>query len=96
MSSPQVTVSPAHSFGRPSMRGVSTEVIADAYWLGEDVEDEYGLTRHELLVALWFEATRGQPRFRRWWKTWAEQVGPVLRDTRSLDADALVLPPQAN
>ncbi|BAL87281.1 hypothetical protein AMIS_20610 [Actinoplanes missouriensis 431] len=64
MNSPQVTVSPAHNRGQPSMRGVTTGLIADAYWLGENVADEYGLRRHELLVALWFEASQGQQRFR--------------------------------
>ncbi|MEU4558501.1 hypothetical protein AB0F72_08925 [Actinoplanes sp. NPDC023936] len=74
------------------MRGVSTEAIADAYWLSEDVEDEYGLSRHELLVALWFEASQGQPRFRERWREWAERVGPLLWDTRTLDVDAVELP----
>jgi hypothetical protein len=43
------------------MNGISTEAIADLYWAGEDVEDEYGLDRHELLRALWFEGRRASP-----------------------------------
>ncbi len=75
------------------MCGISTETIADAYWAGDDVEDEYGLTRHELLVALWFEATQGQPRHRRRWKAWGEQAYRALWDTRELDPAGVELPP---
>ncbi|GIM88742.1 hypothetical protein [Paractinoplanes toevensis] len=92
MTTPQVTVSPACRFGQPSMRGTPTEAIADYYWIGEDVEDEYTLTRHELLVVLWFEATHGQPRFRKRWKAWAAQVHQTLWDTRTLDPMTVPLP----
>jgi hypothetical protein len=91
MSAPQVTVSPAHRLGRPAMCGISTATIAGAYWCAEDVEGEYGLSRHELLVALWFEATYGG--YRRQWTGWAKQVGPVLWNTLDLDPDAVELPP---
>lgn len=81
------------NFGAPALRGISTEVIAGHYWLDEDVETDYELTRHELLVVLWFEATRGQPRFRRRWKTWAAGVEGPLWSSSSLDPGAVPLPP---
>lgn len=90
---PQVTVSPAHRFGRPAMNGISTEAIADHYWCDDPVEADYNLSRHELLVALWFEAVHGQPRFRRRWKTWGKQVGQVLWDPSKVDVTAVDLPP---
>ena len=52
MSGPYVTVDPAVAFGRPTMRGIPTGRLADAHWAGDHVEEEYELTRHELLVAL--------------------------------------------
>lgn len=81
------------AFGAPALRGISTEVIAGHYWNGEDVETDYELTRHELLVVLWFEATYGQPRFRRRWKAWVDGVGGVLWRSSSLDPGAVELPP---
>lgn len=77
------------------MRGVSTEFIADAYMVdGEHaVRDDYELTRHELLVALWFEATHGQPRFRKRWKAWVREADGVLWNTPALAPDAVPLPP---
>jgi hypothetical protein len=74
------------------MNGISTEVIADLYWLGENVQDEYSLTRHELLVALWFEATQGQPRFRRRWREWGLVASQALWKSDS-DVDSVPLPP---
>lgn len=87
---PVVAFTPMLRSGRPTMRGISTEAIADTYWLDDNPEDDYGLTRHELLIVLWFEATHGRPRFRRRWKTWAEGIGwPVV----DFNPDLVVLPP---
>lgn len=74
------------------MRGISTEILADHHWLGDDVQDEFELTRYELLVALWFEATYGQPRYRKRWKAWARQVGGALWKVSELDVGAVELP----
>ena len=65
-------------FGRPHMRGISTEMIADMHWAGDDAADDYGLTPGELVVALWFEASQGQPRFRKRWRQWLKMADPVL------------------
>jgi hypothetical protein len=73
------------------MRGISTEMIADLFWLGEAVEDEYGLSRHELLVALWFEGTQGCPRFRRRWRVWGETASQLLWKS-DIDVGGVPLP----
>lgn len=78
-------------FGRPHLKGISTEAIADSYWVDDDPEDDYGLTRHELLVALWFEATQGQPRFRRRWKAWGIEASQALWKS-DIDAATVALP----
>ena len=93
MNSPQVTVSPVCRFGRPGMRGITTEAIADAYSVGEDVQADYGLSRHELLVAVWFEGTYGAPRFRGLWREWVRRVGPILWNSLDLDPEMVELPP---
>ncbi len=74
------------------MRGVATEFIADTYWIGDDPEDNYRLTRHELLVALWFEATQGQPRFRRRWHQWGVTASQALWRSE-MDPGSVELPP---
>jgi hypothetical protein len=93
---PFVRVDPAIREGDPTLRGIPTDAIADHHWLNDDVEDDFGLTRHELLVVLWFEGSRGQPEHRQRWGVWAEQVhGPLYRVT-SLDEATLMaieLPP---
>lgn len=99
MTSPQVTVSPAHGFGRPEMRRLPTEMLADMYWAHGETDllaaDGYDLTRHELLVALWFEATQGAPRNRRRWKAWGAEVSGPLWSTSTLDPELVPLPPRA-
>lgn len=95
---PTVHVDPTVRFGKPQIRGISTEVIADMYWAGEApmvICDKYSLTLHELLAALWFEGTHGQPRFRRRWKTWAADVAyPRLAGwVKPLDVGTIPLPP---
>lgn len=92
MTGPHVSVSPSVRFGRPNMKGISTEAVADMYWLGEDVEDDYGLPRHELLVTLWFEATYGCLRFRRRWRQWGAEASGRLWKSDS-DVSAVPLPP---
>lgn len=88
---PTALVSPGTRFGRLHLNGISTEAIADSYWVHDDPEDDYGLTRHELLVALWFEATQGQPRFRRRWKAWGIEASKALRKS-DIDVEAVALP----
>lgn len=90
-------VSPAHRFGRPTMRFISTDMLAGQWYagLGEaEILGDYTLTRHELLVALWYEATYGRPRFRKAWKRWADEVAhPALAGSDQRAVDELPMPP---
>jgi uncharacterized protein (DUF433 family) len=96
---PVVTFDPAVRFGYAHIKGIPTEAIADVYWAGETadaVADDYGLSRHELLVALWFEGAHGTYRDR--WRQWAWDVAyPMLGGWRKpFDLDGLPLPPDRN
>lgn len=78
---PFVTVDAAVRFGQPHIKGVSTDAIASLYLAGEPVAtvaDEYGLTYHEVVLALWFEGEHVRDR-RRALGWWARNVAyPVL------------------
>lgn len=95
MTRPVVTVDPAVAFGQPQIKGVTTEAIAGMWWAGDSaagVCDDYALTRHEFLVALWFEGTHGAYRQ---WKAWAEVAYRQLAGWEPLDLE-MVLPPDRN
>lgn len=53
--------------------------------------DEFGLTRHEVLLACWHEAIQGM--YRRHWGGWAKEVHRPLGGWAPLDVDALPEPP---
>jgi len=96
---PVVTFDPGVGWGRATMHGIHTDAIAERYWAsGNDaaVCADYGLTRHELAVALWYEAVNGTAR-REYagWVLWAEKVAyPRLAGwVKPLDIDSLPLPP---
>lgn len=79
MTRPVVSADPAISWGRPAIRGISTEAIADHIDAGEDfaaVATDYGLTVHEVVLACWFEGLHGH--YRRRWRAWAEAVHGAL------------------
>lgn len=94
---PVIQVDPAVRFGRPQVRGIPTDAIADTLYAGESAEsvcDEYGLTRHELLVALWYEASGGDYAQNPSWKRWANEVAyPALAGWKPLDVGSVSLPP---
>lgn len=97
---PVVSVDPAVAWGRPHIKGIHTEAIAGLYWAEDGDEQavmaDYGLTRHELAVALWHEATHGVARKRYpGWAEWAERVAyPRLAGwEKPLDIGTLPLPP---
>lgn len=88
---PHVRVDPAINFGRPHIRGISTEAIVGPYVAGEAPEavcDDYGLTRRELVLACWHEAMHGE---RPEWREWAQRIHPALAGWRgtTLDVDDL-------
>lgn len=90
---PVITIDPAKCFGSPHIRGTSTEVVASAVMAGEDfaaVADEYGLTRHEVILACWYE---GSTTYRREWRSWTLAVAPALGGWKSFDPEAVDEPP---
>lgn len=93
---PHVEVDPAVRFGAPHVRGRSTESLSSMYAVedAETVCEEFGITRHELLVALWHEAQHGTFGERcTEWKAWADRVAPALGGHVPLDLDAIEWPP---
>jgi uncharacterized protein (DUF433 family) len=92
---PVIQIDPAMRFGRPHIKGVSTNAIAERVIAGESVDevgDDYGLSRHEVLLACWWEGTGGE--YRKEWKAWAEEVWPALGGwNKPFDADTLPDPP---
>lgn len=94
---PVIEISPAVRFGRPAIRGISTEAIAGMVAAGEDPDvvcSEYGITRHELLLACWWEGSDGV--YRKKWRRWAEEVAyPALAGWKPFDVDAMPLPTDA-
>lgn len=94
---PHVHVDPAMRFGQPHVGGVSTEMLAGQMSAGADAEEvceDYGLTRHQLLVALWFEGTHGSKRHRKLYGGWAEKVAyPVLSGfDKTISVDEIPFP----
>lgn len=94
---PVVVADPRIRFGRPRVGHTATEDVAGMIWAGEPVDvvcDEYELTRHQVLLACWFEATYGPPRRRRAWREWADQAHRTLGGwTKPFDLDAIPDPP---
>lgn len=79
MTRPAVHVEPGMAWGGPQMRGISTDAIAGLYLAERDeaaVCADYDLTRHELLVVLWYEGTHGEHRAEL--GEWAQTVGWAL------------------
>ena len=94
---PVIQVDPAVRFGRPQIRGIPTDAIADTLYAGESAEsicDEYDLTRYELLVALWYEASSGDYANHPDWKQWAAETAyPALAGWAALGVESMPLPP---
>lgn len=94
MTRPVIVIDPAMSFGAPQIKGISTEAIAGMVWAGEDfatVADEYGLSRHEVILACWYEGSAGV--YRRQWKSWTNAVFRALAGWRSFDPETVEEPP---
>jgi hypothetical protein len=68
-------------FGRPHVRGISCEAIADVLIAGESAEavaEHSGLTRADVLVAAWFLGLHGGWRYRRIWRRWADSASLAM------------------
>lgn len=78
---PFIRTEPGFRFGGPHLRGISTEAIAGLFLAERDeaaVCDDYDLTRHELLVVLWFEGTHGCRANRKALGGWADAAYGAL------------------
>ncbi len=92
---PTIIVDPAMRFGRPHIKGVSTQAIAGLVISGDGVDaamDDFGLSRHEVLLACWHEGLQGE--YQREWGEWANAVHGPLGGWEPLDVDALPDPPE--
>jgi uncharacterized protein (DUF433 family) len=79
-----VKIRPGYSFGRPTVRGLRCENVAERVMAGEAVEaiaDDLGLTEAEVLLACWYVATyeRRRRAWRPWWR-WAREAYHALAD----------------
>ncbi|MFD0968095.1 DUF433 domain-containing protein [Plantactinospora endophytica] len=91
---PVVVIDPALAFGRPQIKGVTTGALAGRVMGGDSVNDvveDFGLTRREVLLACWHEGIQGE--FQRQWGGWAAEVHAALGGWEPLDVDALPDPP---
>ncbi|MEO3856185.1 DUF433 domain-containing protein [Acrocarpospora sp. B8E8] len=81
---PYIVIDPAQNFGQPAIARTRVQIAHIIDWLESGdlvhvVQDEYGLTRADLLVACWFEARYGtgaHPRDE--WLDWLEDHEPAL------------------
>lgn len=91
---PMVVSAPNHYDGAPTVGEYSTSVLAELHRVGELVEAIYpDVTRHMLLVAIWFEGKYGEERFRRLWGDWARQHQFALSRPATLDPYSIPVPP---
>lgn len=87
---PYVSVDPAMRFGRPCVNNtrLSVEAVAGMVWIGESVDevaDEYGVTRPDVVVACWYAGKFGTSESKRWrkrWGKWADEVHDELWHSR--------------
>lgn len=94
---PYIVLDPAQNFGQPAIGSTRVKVADILGWLdaGESVatiEEEYGASREDVLVACWFEARYGtgaHPRDE--WLDWLEEWEPTLWSAKGYDM--IPLPP---
>lgn len=92
MTRPHLTIDPAVRCGAPNVRGISAEAIADMVTAGESLDRvaaDYDLTRHEVLLACWWEGLHERPE----WRDWAAGIGQRMWHTKTFDPDAEQGPP---
>lgn len=95
---PHVTVDPRVYSGQPTIRGlrIPTRMIAEIVYERDErpewILENYDITRDDVLVACWFEATHGRSRkLRKVWRDWATENFPIL--WRSGSWDGVPYPP---
>lgn len=98
MTDPAIRVSPGVMAGLPCIAGtrIPAKQIAGCWWRGayptvDSLGDTYDLTRAQVLVACWYMALSGGPRWRNRWGAWAASAGSEMWRGRS---DLVPPPPQ--
>lgn len=95
---PVVTHDPAMRWGRATVRGISTSALFEQVAAGAstgEVADDYGLTRHGVLLACWWEALHGRrTSLTQGWRAWAREVEWELA-AADVDPAAVPDPPVA-
>jgi uncharacterized protein (DUF433 family) len=94
-----VWVAPGRYHGQPCISGhrIPTRMVAEGIFagLGEaEYTNGYDLTRHEGLVACWFEARyTGTRKMRRAWRKWLDKYESELWHSDAEHWDAVPMPP---
>ena len=94
---PAVWVSPARRSGRPCVAGtrLATDTVAGDWWARcwtlDGFRRDFGLSRGQVAVACWYEATYGTRTWRTRWGKWARDVFARLWSGRW---DRAPLPPR--
>lgn len=96
MTRPRIVIDPAQQFGRAHLErtGIKTIDVAGAVAAGDpvaEVAEEYGLTRHEVLLACWHEGGDGS--FQELWGEWSKRVHEALASWEPYDLATVPDPP---
>lgn len=78
---PHVRAEPGIRFGQPNVKGVSAEVLGDLVFAGDPVDEvaeDYGMTRGDVLVACWYLGMYGGKAWVRRWRSWCNDVYDLL------------------
>lgn len=81
---PSITIDPLVKAGRPTVSGTrllvqSLAVYVWGGWTDAEILEYWDyLTRGDLILACWYQATQTTPVWRRRWGSWAERVFPAL------------------
>jgi uncharacterized protein (DUF433 family) len=97
---PYIALEPPMKGGRPCIGGTGLLVAMQAEqiwggWTEEEILSNWPyLTRGDLLVACWYQATNGGRTWRKRWGDWSERMFPLLYRARSdEDFAAIEWPP---
>lgn len=91
---PRVTISPNEGAGQAMIRGVMTTLIAESQAAGfQHILDSLQVTRHEVIVACWFETRYGGQEYMGRWALWATYVEAELA-RGEINLDDLPMPPR--
>lgn len=90
MADAYIWIDPARCGGEPCINGtrIPPECVASYYLAGDSADAlcrMYGISRQQFLVACWFLAVHGSPRWRRRWQPWAARAGQLLWSRETAD-----------